>query len=262
MLVAYAIAVTFPHENVQYHVNQIAIRISHKRLYEASAVIALIEAGVLTWIVLSKAKDRLIGAYWFLTIALIGLTWRLLTANNVELVHYPQYVPEGMMLLAITLSPLESLAWVTIFGGLDECFQYWDLMGGKRVPYDFNDIYMDLLGGAAGVLIAMSLLRRERRDPPAWREIFRRRGVVVLASIAVMAILLEVSGTMLLYEDKTNAHYWFALSRDKPPTYFFVNPMFGPHKFHTLSPVEGPVLILLTLWIYAWLDRRVRVFAK
>src|SRR5262249_16215042 len=132
MLAAYAVVVTFPHENVQYYVNEIAIRISHKRLYQTSAAIALMEGGALTLILLRRVRGqaarRILVAYWVLTIALIFGTCRLLTANNVELVHYPQYVPEGAILLAITLSPLESMAWVAILGGLDECFQYWDLM--------------------------------------------------------------------------------------------------------------------------------------
>jgi hypothetical protein len=266
ILLAYAAVATFPHENVQYVVNEIALKISHRRLYQASAGIALLEAALLTWILYRGIKDqparRPIAIFWAVTLALIFGTWRLLTANNVELVHYPQYVPEGAILLAITLSPIESIAWVTIFGGLDECFQYWDLMGGKRVPYDFNDIYMDLLGGAAGVLITMAFLRCERSSAEPWSSVFKRRGVHAALAITVLASVLAISGFMLLYEDKTNTHYWFALSRDKPPEYFFINPMFGPHRFHTLSPVEGPVLIFLTFALYAAFDRRVRVIAK
>jgi len=266
LLAVYAIGATLPHENVQYVVNQIAIRISHRRLYQSSAAIAIVEVALLTWILTRAMRDqparRMLASYWAFTLLLIVATWRLLTANNVELVHYPQYLPEGVALLAITLSPLESIAWVTILGGLDECFQYWDLMGGKLVPYDFNDIYMDLLGGAAGVLIAMAFLRCERREPAGWRHLLMRRGVLAILAIASIAIVLTISGVILLYQDKSNAHYWFALSRDKPPEYFLVNPMFGPHKFHTLSPVEGPVLIFATLLAFAALDRRVRVIAK
>src|ERR1700683_328609 len=40
-LSVYAAAVTFPHEKVQYEVNQIAIRISLTRLYQVSAAVAL-----------------------------------------------------------------------------------------------------------------------------------------------------------------------------------------------------------------------------
>lgn len=263
-MLVYAAAVTFPHENVQYVVNEIALRISHRRLYQASAALAILEGALCTWVLVRGLREqpvrRPVVAYWVLTIALIFGTWRLLTANNTELVHYPQYVPEGAALLAITLSPLDAIAWVTVFGGLDECFQYWHLMGGKPVPYDFNDIYMDLLGGAAGVLLAMAFFRCEPRKAGEGRK--TRTGVIAILSITAAAIALAISGVVRVYEDKADPHHWFALSRDKPPTYWFVNPMFGPHRFHTLSPVEGPVLIFVTLGIYWLLDRRMKIIDK
>ncbi len=226
--------------------------------------ICLIEAAFFTWIILralrSQPARRPVTAFWFLTVLLVLGTWRLLTANNTELVHYPQYIPEGAALLALTLSPIDSMAWIAIFGGLDECFQYWTIMKGRPVGYDMNDIYMDLLGGAAGMLIAMAFLRCENR--PIRTSIFRLRGVQALLGIMLAGIVLILSGVVLIYQDRSNLNYWFALSRDKPPAYWYINPLFGPHRFHTLSPVEGPILILLTLGIYTILERRVQVVAK
>lgn len=266
-LAAYAAAVTFPHENVQYIVNEIAIRISHTRLYQASAAIVLAQGALLTLIVFrslaGQAARRRLAAFWVLTLALIWGTWRGLTANNVELVHYPQYFPEGMALLALTLSPAESLAWIAVFGGLDECFQYWYLSGSRAVPYDFNDVYMDLLGGAAGVVFAMTILRCEPRAiPTSWKRIVKRPGLVVILTLPVLGILLWSLGLMQLYKDAAHPHYWFALSRVKIPAFWFVVPANGPGKYHTLSPVEGPILILATIALYAALDRRLRIAAK
>jgi hypothetical protein len=260
--IAYAAAVTFPHENVQWFVNEIAIRISLHRLYQVSAAIAAVEALLFTGIVangLRKQESRSIPAvFWIVTLALIGFTWRVFTANNVELVHYPQYVPEGMALLALTLSPAESLAWVTIFGGLDECYQYAVLSRFRAVPYDFNDVYMDLLGGALGVLLAMALLRckpRRQHAPPLWK----RPGIAALLGIVTTGILLWVSGLMLLFEDKADTRHWFVLSRFRAPAFWFQVVANGPNKYHTLSPIEGPILILGTIAVYALLDRWVIV---
>jgi hypothetical protein len=273
-LLAYAASVTFPHENVQYIVNEIANLISHKRLYQVSAGVTLVLGVLLTWILLRRLtgqqERRTLAAFWILTIGLIWCTWRFGTANNVELVHYPQYVPEGMVLLALTLSPVESMAWVALFGGLDECYQYWDLMGPKKVPYDFNDIYMDLLGGAAGVLLAMVFLRMSSRgdargEPRSyWRQVLFRPGVVVILGIVAAGIALWSLGLMTLY-DETNpnsaSHAWFTLSRVRMPTFWFQVVANGPNKYHTLSPIEGPILILSTIALFAILDRRVKVSA-
>ena len=264
-LLAYAAAVTFPHDFVQYLVNLLCIRYTHRRVYQGSAAIAIIELLIVTPIlwrgIARQPARRILAVVWVLTIALIWGIWRVFTANNTELVHFPQYLPEGMALLALTLSPAESIAWVTLFGGLDECFQYWILMAGRPVGWDFNDIYMDLAGGAAGVVLAMAFLYCEPSRTVHWKEIFRRTGIQVILGIVALGIVLAFTHVILVYS-APGAHYWFALSRDKPPEYWYVNPLFGPHRFHELSPIEGPVLILLTIGVYALLDRRVRISTK
>ena len=264
-LLVYAALVTFPHENVQYVVNLFCIRYTHRRVYQASAAIAILELLILTpilWRAVSRQPARrTLAIAWVLTIALIWSTWRVFTANNTELVHFPQYVPEGMALLALTLSPAESIAWATFFGGLDECFQYWHLMASRPVGYDFNDIYMDLAGGAAGVILAMAFLSCEPSRGTSWKKILNRPGIRLIFALIAVSILLWSTGAMLLYAN-SSTHYWFALSRDKPPEYWYINPLFGPHKFHELSPIEGPVLILATLAVYALLDRRLEIRAS
>jgi glycopeptide antibiotics resistance protein len=258
-LIAYAAAVTFPHEAVQYVVNELANRITHKRLYQVSAAILLVQGALLTWFVFRRlarnSERRTLTAFWILTIFLIWCAWRFFTANNVELVHYPQYVPEGMALLALTFSPAESMAWIALFGGLDEAFQYSALKGATL--YDFNDIFMDLLGGAAGIVFAMVFLRWERA-PTSWKSILLRPGIVVILSLIAVGILLWSGGWMVLYRD-ANSNHWFSLSHVKMPAFWFQVPANGPNKYHTLSPVEGPILILATIALYASLDRRLRI---
>jgi glycopeptide antibiotics resistance protein len=258
-LIAYAAAVTFPHEPVQYVVNEIANRITHKRLYQVSAAILLVQGALLTWFVFRRlarnTERRTLTAFWILTIFLIWCAWRFFTANNVELVHYPQYVPEGMALLALTFSPAESMAWIALFGGLDECFQYSALKSATL--YDFNDIFMGLLGGAAGIVFAMVFLRWERA-PTSWKSILLRPGIVVILSLVAIGVVLWSGGWMVLYRD-ANSHHWLSLSHVKMPAFWFQVPANGPNKYHTLSPVEGPILILATIALYASLDRRLRV---
>ncbi len=252
----YAAAVTFPHENVQWVVNEIAIRITLPNLYRASAAIALTLAALFSAVLFGGAfrqmQIRRVAVLWFLTIALIVGAWSALTANNVELVHYPQYFPEGIMLTALTLSPVEALAWIVVFGGLDESYQYWALSHGRPTLLDFNDIYMDLLGGAAGVVFAMAFLRAARRKESAARmDIWRRPGVITLSLILVLGVLLWASGLMLIVEDKTNPHYWFSLGRIHVPTFWAHIVANGPNHYHTLTPAEGIALILCTIALYA-----------
>ncbi len=257
-LLIYAAAVTFPHEQVQLLVGAIADRLTRPGLYRVSAAITLIEAVLLTaifWRRLSAQPERgRIAGFWVLTLALIWATWRVFTANNTELIHYPQYFPEGAALVAMTLSPVESLAWITLAAGLDEGYQYWVLYPQRVSAFDFNDIYMDLLGGAAGMLFAMGWLSCTQRDGPA--RIWKRPGVMVLLGVIMAGVLLWSTGKMAIHQDDPHPH-WFALSRQKTP-FFSIVPALGPHHVHELTPIEGTLLILLTIGVYAVLERSVR----
>jgi hypothetical protein len=267
-VVIYACAVTFPHQPVQDFVGDLARRVSLRRVYQGSAAIALIEAVVLTLLFLhairgQKSRGSVV-IFWVLSFALMAGTWRMFTANNTELVHYPQYFPEGVALLALTSSPAESLAWVAIFGGLDEAFQYTFLVAGRAVPYDFNDVYMDLAGGAAGVIFAIAVLGWTRRSEmrESIGKLFKKPGIALLLGILVIGLLLLASGRMLLYEAEGSASHWFSLSRLQTPTFWYFSPVIlGPHHFHELSPIEGVILILATIALYGLLDRNFRISA-
>jgi hypothetical protein len=260
-LLAYAALATFPHQPVQWLMNEIALRSSRPTVYLWSARIGAVEVLVLTAVVIFRLRKQegrfVIAISWIVTFALILLTWHTFTANELEFVHYPQYIPEGVILVALTLSPAESLCWVVILGGLDEAFQYAVLSRLRAAPYDFNDVFMDLLGGAAGVLLGMVFLRCTRRDQPV--QLRKRPGIIALLGIVGTGIVLWATGFMLLFEDKTDTRHWFSLSRFKAPAFWFMVVENGPNKYHTLSPVEGPILILATIALYSIIDHRLKI---
>lgn len=242
----------FPHDLVQYYVNQIAIHYTHKRLYQGAAALHIAIAAIFTLILLPRLLKHpmrgRVAAMWILTIALAVATWWSFMANNSELVHFPQYFPEGMMLLVLTGSPLEAIALATIIGGLDEAFQYIWVVAGQPVPYDFNDIFMDMIGAASGVVFALSLL-------PVARSVVRRwwrPGVLAFLAVYPVGFLLWLSGKMVLYEAPGAGPHWFSLSRQVTPPFWF-KAFFGPRIFHELSPLEGPLVLLSGLVLYALL---------
>ncbi len=169
LVVAYSTLVTLPHQPVQDFVGWLIKELGRANVYRIAAAVGLLIGAALTWQlrILLKAKfteDRTLtleAKLWMLTLVLIAGTWALLTVNNTELVHYPQYIPTGILVMTLTGSPVETLAWVALFGGIDEGFQYAHLHAGWGVPFDFNDIYMDLLGGVLGMLLAAAMLGTE-----------------------------------------------------------------------------------------------------
>jgi hypothetical protein len=229
-LLLYAALATFPHQPVQWLMNEIALRSSRPQVYLWSARIGIVEAVILTAVLLFRLRKQETRAepaiFWIVTFGLIWFTWRALTANELEFVHYPQYIPEGIIFVALTLSATESLAWVVIFGGLDEAFQY-------------------------------AVLSRLRRDQPV--QLRKLPGIRVLLGIVGTGIFLWVTGFMLLFENKADTRHWFSLSRFTAPAFWFEVVENGPNKYHTLSPIEGPILILAAIALYSIIDRRVRI---
>lgn len=270
-LILYAGAVTFPHQPVQDMLSRFTDRFGREPLYQTSVTIALVLGAALTLLFVRALRGQTgrqqLAALWALSFALMVGVWRLLMANNTELVHFPQYFPEGIALLALTLSPVESMAWVTLFGWLDEGYQYVYLTHGRATLLDFNDIHMDQIGGAAGIIFAMALLRSEPRTRESWLEfwkgILRRPGVLAILGVLAVGIALLMSGKLLVYEAPGAPPHWFALSRLKTESFWYFQPIvLGPHYFHELMPPEGILLILVTIALCAVLDRRWRVLAK
>lgn len=258
ILLLYAAVVTFPHEQVQTIVGDAAKWMGRANLYRWAGIIGIASAAAVTAVfmpALQRQKHRgLIGAYLAGTFLLIFAAWSLLTANNTELVHYPQYFVPGVILMAMTLSSVESLAWIMIAGGLDEGYQYGVLHAGWGVPFDFNDVTMDFLGGALGVVFAMAFLQCDAAAGRTRKTAFSKPGAAALMAILAAGGVLLACGKMLLFEDKANHSYWFALSRLRPQSFWFFDVTWGPKTFHTLAPLEGPVLLLGLLAVYGFLD--------
>lgn len=267
ILFVYAALVTFPHEEVQTVVGQIATVIGRPALYRIAAGLGAVLTAALTYAVFSRIRAHQLRAtlttYWTLTVLLCFGTWALLTANNTELVHYPQYFVPGVLLTALTLSPVEALAWITLAAGLDECWQYWGLHGGWGIPYDFNDILMDLLGGCLGVVFALTFLRtgpRTGASPAAFlRRTITRPGAALYAALIATGLILYATGKLLLHEDKQNPNYWMALSRLAPQPFWFFDATWGPKTFHTMSPVEGPLVLFCVFLLYAVLSFKIEI---
>jgi hypothetical protein len=278
-VVVYSTMVTLPHQQVQDFVAWLVSELGSANVYRIAATVGLLLGAALTWqlwIVLQRKRAEggifgLIAKLWLLTFVLILGTWGILTVNNTELVHYPQYVPTGILVMALTGSPVETLAWVALFGGIDEGFQYTYLHAGWGVPFDFNDIYMDLLGGVLGMLLAAAMLEpkileskmsgpKQASPVDATRtwlvSLFRRPGVFLQVGIVIAALMLLMSGHLALYDTHSDPRHWFVMSRILPKSFWFYDETWGPRVFHTLTPVEGPILIALTIAAYAVLDRK------
>ncbi len=258
-LAAYGVAVTLPHGVVQ---DWLAVQIRPIGLaafYQIMAVVAIVGGGLASWSYTRAmaghvARRELIVA-WGVALALAAGAWQWLTVNNSELVHFGQYLLPGLVLIGLTGRVTESLAWIAMLAGADEGYQFWGLHGDWGVPWDFNDIFIDVVGGTLGVLWGLAYL------PVVRRESQRRLGVGswLLLAILAMGLVLWLAGLLLVFEDKSNHAYWFSLSRLTPKGFWFFDETWGPRTIHALTPLEGLAIVLGTVAAFGWLDSRYEV---
>lgn len=259
LLLVYILAVSFPHLIVQ---DRLAVAIGpggFPLFYTRMAIAAFILGALATFLYLKALKkhparrDLLVA--WAATLLLACLAWRYLSVNNSELIHFVQYAIPGVALIAITRSVTDSFAWIAIMAGFDEGYQFWGIHPDWGNPWDFNDIVMDLLGGALGVLFGLGFLP----TVPARTTNWRRPGIIALASIYATGALLLASGFVLLYEDKANPNYWFSLSRMRNKGFWFYDATWGPRTIHSLAIEEGLIVVVIILAAYSLFDRRHKV---
>lgn len=194
------------------------------------------------------------GRYWLLWLVCVAAVDRLLTYSIYEYAHYPQYA----LLAAMIMWALGSrsghvvarvLFWTTLLGAVDEWMQYLWITPGYGNYLDFNDVLVNLLGAAAGVMLVA------RRAPVAAQR--RRRVEGWTAAMLALAVFAAFAGGRLQMSpppDLAVAAGGIARGTDgvarlylerAPGWYGSVQR--SPHRgaYHVLSP--GPALLLLLL---------------
>lgn len=203
-------------------------------------------------------RGGLLTGYVVATLLLSAIAYNTLFMINTEAIHYPQYALIGMVMLPITGSFVESIAWVTLFGALDEAWQYWVL--SREVPFvylDFNDMILNLLGGALGVLLMAVLLRDAIEPRQGERSVGSPLGsapVRVAAAIIVAAAIGLLSGVVSVYPD---ADATVILARAGRRPVVWATSYWGKTA-HVLSPFNGLLLMVALVGLYVPLDRRLR----
>lgn len=258
LLMAYSIAVTLPHESVQGWLGAHVVQpMGRGNFYLLMAMLGTLGLGVAGWLIARHLPHHparpALRNYSLLTLALVLMAWRFLTVNNSELIHFGQYAVTGFVLMAWTLSVTETLSAVLLLGGIDEAHQYAVLHANWGIPYDFNDVVLDFLGGSIGVLLCLLWLRARPREGAAP---LLRPGTLLLAITVLGGALLLLTNHAVVYQDPSRSDYLFAISRLPKQGFWFFDATWGPRTIHAIAPLEGPVLLLGLLFLYGQLDRK------
>ena len=195
--------------------------------------------------------------YFLACLLLMIVSLHLLIIVNIEIIHFIQYA-----ILAILLFPLfkrffSTLLFITLLGAIDEAYQYYYLSPQRTNYYDFNDVILDLLGGAMGLIFLRyhkgisEFLHISLNHGKYW---FRYASALTFFTLIFWQKEIVQSLFSSLGLDLDWANYGAVLIR-KPTTGFWTE---IPPKitYHVVQPIEGCILITLLLFGFSFIYRQ------
>ena len=155
--------------------------------------------------------------------AIVAIAHALLVVNGIEAIHYPQYALLAWLLVRSGMGLERSWMTATALGAIDEIWQWQTLPRAVPGYLDWNDIVLNAVGAALGVLIVVRMRRAPLTEPLL--SATRIGGALALAGLIAL-----VGGPLI----------------GRP--FYRLTP--GGRWFHLLSPFEA-VVCVAAIWFLA-----------
>jgi len=249
LLLIYYLIVVLPHEQV----GKLAANIfsSFKRsTYDVIILSITLFLLVIAIIFLSKKmllhpqKKRII-FYLLSTIVFAALCINILFVVNIEAVHFFQYAIFALLCYPLTLNYNQTMIISTIAGALDEAYQYFYLAPQRTDYFDFNDVVINLVGVAFGMLIIK--IFKPVKQAVNFKQFFKSPAFILILLIAFTTAV--AFATNILGVHYTNTEAQFVLVKKAYNSFWTTT---HPNiTYHIMLPLEG-LLITFALWLFYW----------
>lgn len=253
LILIYYIAVVVLHDEVGAMINGSFDSITRDS-YNNIILVATILGGCVMGILLFKRykvhpRRQLLTLLLVYSLVAIVTSFSILFVINIEAIHFVQYAILAILIYPLTQSATATMILGTIAGAVDELYQYLVIDTSAKY-YDFNDVFLDSVGLGLGLLciaiLGMAFVKRQG----SW---YKRAECVLLIIIVTILIVLAFLGEFHINLDP-NAPAGFTLFKMAPQGFWHYPG--GPYaRFHILTPIPGLLLIGLTNWVYARLDK-------
>lgn len=254
LLLLYYLLVVLPHEEI----GKIMANIFGHLPREKYNLIMLAIGLVLTLLVLVSIYKKLLShpyktklfIYLVITLILVVLCINILFVMNVEGIHFVQYACFAILCYPLFNNHTQTLVFATLAGALDEAYQYFYLAPQRTEYYDWNDVIINLIGAAIGLLIVIIIGVKLKNQVKPYLKSFSFYSLITLC---ITVIVLFITGVLTLYPDAALPNA-FALVREIPEGFWSYPP--GPYvKYHVVTPLEGVIIITILFVFYFGLDK-------
>ena len=184
-------------------------------------------------------------AYFALTLLLMLFSVKILLVVHSEIIHFPQYALIALLLFPLVRNLPETFFLTVVLGLVDECYQYFVLAPNKTAYLDFNDIWLNTLGGGLGILLA-GIVFPKYLIPKA--HYLRIDGVIFkgLLTISTLFALFFFSGFMG-YNSEIHPNATYFIFKEEPDSFWTASDF--EVVYHIVSPAEG----ILAMTFYFWM---------
>jgi VanZ like protein len=141
-----------------------------------------IAAAALAWH--TPRKSRKLAALGALAAAAL-IAHRVLLVSAIENIHYPQYALLAVLFAAGGLRRDSSWLIATALGALDEWYQHVVLPRGTPGYFDWNDVVLNAVGAAFGVVL-LAIFRDNGRERPASADSWSARTAPLAALVVIL----------------------------------------------------------------------------
>lgn len=190
----------------------------------------------------NHAFRRILSNYWLLTFGLAILANFTIMPYKVELIHFLQYALIGFLIVPLVKNLSTALYLGIWLGCVDELYQY---VGLVKLYFDYNDVILNIIGTAFGVLIAWSVLPVRRSASPQEHRV----PFYAWVGFHILTAILFFSGVIKFFIDQ-GYPYWYRNPLKDYPDFFWQlrSNIAGP--WHLITPYEGILWVILLPLLY------------
>jgi len=212
----------------------------------ASVVVAVLLAAVVLRQLRRAARPVPLAAAWLLWLAAVWAIDRWLTYSWAEVFHYPQYALLAWLIARALDDGTRPIAgrvlfWTTLAGSIDELLQYLWITAGYSHYFDGNDVLVNLVAAAAGLLLHLGAAPPDRvrcRGAPPRLEIAVALLLAAAVALALAAGRMQLAppadlppgglhrddGRFVLYLERSRGRYESWQPGERRPRHYVLSP--------------------------------------
>ena len=221
----YFLMVTLPHEWVGIQTAKVFGEMTRDNYNLIILVIGLVLLAIYLiplFLNLMKRQKKFIPLFYLAaTIALTVLTFNTLVIVNIEIIHFIQYAVLAVLVFPLFNRFLPSLFKVMGMGFADEAYQYYVLAPERTNYFDFNDVILNAIGAAFGLVFLRTY--PEIKQFIKLQARYKERHVYVFWAASILLFYtLVYFGFIQMWPAEDGQNHWTLLVKKVPESFWSV----------------------------------------